>query len=277
MKTAMAAIIKKDFRGVTDNKHLFASLLIVPLVLTIVLPSTFLVMIHFAPDDPDIQRLLDLLPQSMQTKGLEQGLAELVLNFMLPVFFLIIPIMSASIMAASSFVGEKEKRTLETLLYCPLSVRQIFRAKVLASFLLSMMVSFISFCTMMVVLGLEAGILMGMVLIPSISWLVILLLLAPSISLIAVTLIVRRSAKAQSVEESQQSAVFLVIPVILLVVGQSTGLLLVSAWILLAFGCSSKLVWESLPMRRCCNEPKGISLIAETLLIWLPYQVIKKR
>ena len=134
MKTAMAAIIKKDFRGVTDNKHLFASLLIVPLVLTIVLPSTFLVMIHFAPDDPDIQRLLDLLPQSMQTKGLEQGLAELVLNFMLPVFFLIIPIMSASIMAASSFVGEKEKRTLETLLYCPLSVRQIFRAKVLASF-----------------------------------------------------------------------------------------------------------------------------------------------
>ena len=91
MKTAMTAIIKKDFRGVTDNKHLFASLLIVPLVLTIVLPSTFLVMIHFAPDDPDIQRLLDLLPQSMQTKGLEQGLAELVLNFMLPVFFLIIP------------------------------------------------------------------------------------------------------------------------------------------------------------------------------------------
>ena len=240
MKTAMTAIIKKDFRGVTDNKHLFASLLIVPLVLTIVLPSTFLVMIHFAPDDPDIQRLLDLLPQSMQTKGLEQGLAELVLNFMLPVFFLIIPIMSASIMAASSFVGEKEKRTLETLLYCPLSVRQIFRAKVLASFLLSMMVSFISFCTMMVVLELEAGILMGMVLIPSISWLVILLLLAPSISLIAVTLIV-------------QSAVFLVIPVILLVVGQSTGLLLVSAWILLAFGLvCTLLAW--LLLKTCMGK-----------------------
>ena len=85
MKTAMAAIIKKDFRGVTDNKHLFASLLIVPLVLTIVLPSTFLVMIHFAPDDPDIQRLLDLLPQSMQTKGLEQGLAELVRQLWQPV------------------------------------------------------------------------------------------------------------------------------------------------------------------------------------------------
>ena len=30
-------------------------------------------------------------------------------------------------------------------------------------------------------------------------------------------------------------------------------------------------------MRCCCNEPKGISLIAETLLIWLPYQIIEKR
>ena len=253
MKTAMTAIIKKDFRGVTDNKHLFASLLIVPLVLTIVLPSVFLVMIHFAPDDPDIQRLLELLPQSMQTKSLEQGLAELVLNFMLPVFFLIIPIMSASIMAASSFVGEKEKHTLETLLYCPLSVRRIFCAKVLASFLLSMMVSLISFCAMMAVLELESWILVGTLLIPSISWLVILLLLAPSISLIAVTLIVRRSAKAQSVEESQQSAVFLVIPVILMIVGQSTGLLLVSAWILLAFGLiCALLAW--LLLKTCMGK-----------------------
>ena len=37
--------------------------------------------------------------------------------------------MTASIMAASSFVGEKEKRTLETLLYSPLTVGQIFRAR----------------------------------------------------------------------------------------------------------------------------------------------------
>ena len=81
----------------------------------------------------------------------------------------------------------------------------------------------------------------------------ILLLLAPSISLIAVTLIVRRSAKAQSVEESQQSAVFLVIPVILLVVGQSTGLLLVSAWILLAFGLvCTLLAW--LLLKTCMGK-----------------------
>ncbi len=236
MKSAMLAIIKKDFRGVTTNKNLFTALLVVPLVLTIILPSVFVLLIHFAPDDPDIQKLVDLLPQEAQGESFELTVVRLILNFILPAFFLMIPIMTASIMAASSFVGEKERHTLETLLYCPLTVKQIFRSKVLASFLLSMMVSFISFCAMLLVLELEIFFLMGSLLLPGANWLVVLLLVSPAVSLIAITLIVRRSAKAQSVEESQQSAVFLIIPIILLVAGQFTGILLLNIWILLGIG-----------------------------------------
>ncbi len=108
MKTAMISIIKKDIRSVTTNRHLFISLLVVPMVLTIVLPSVFIFLIHFAPEDPDIQKLVELLPQTAQSENLELTVAGLILNFILPVFFLMIPIMAASIMAASSFVGEKE-------------------------------------------------------------------------------------------------------------------------------------------------------------------------
>ena len=242
MNTAIFAIIKKDFRSVTANRRLFASLLIVPLVLTIVLPSVFVFLIHMTPDDPDIQSLLNLLPQASRSSSLELTVTGLIINQILPVFFLIIPIMTASIMAASAFVGEKEKHTLETLLYCPLSVKQIFRAKVMASFLLSMMVSLISFCAMVLVLELETFLLMGRLLRPDVNWLVILLLVSPAISLIAVTLIVRGSAKAQSVEESQQSAVFLIIPVVLLMAGQFTGAMLLNAWILLGLGALCALL-----------------------------------
>ena len=73
-------------------------------------------------------------------------------------------------------------------------------------------------------------------LIPSVSWLVVILLLSPAISLIAITLIVRGSAKAQSVEESQQAAVFLILPVILPIAGQFTGVFLMNVWILLGLG-----------------------------------------
>ena len=232
MKTAMYAIIKKDFRGVASNRRLFSALLIVPLALTIVLPSIFVIAIHFVPDDPDITKLLSLLPEAAQAESLELTLSGMVLNYILPVFFLMIPIMATSIMAASAFVGEKERHTLETLLYCPLTLKQIFQAKVWASFLLSMLVSLISF----MVIEAELFFLMGRLLVPSVSWLVVMLLLSPAISLIAVTLIVRGSAKAQSVEESQQAAVFLIIPLILLIAGQFTGVLLMNVWILLGLG-----------------------------------------
>ena len=64
---------------------------------------------------------------------------------------------------------------------------------------------------------------MANLLLPSVNWVVILCLFSPAISLIAVTLIVRGSAKARSVEESQQSAVFLILPVILFVFGTVGG------------------------------------------------------
>ena len=111
MNGAMTAIIRKDFRAVTTNKHLLTGLLVVPIALTIVMPSIFLFMIHFAPEETDIQKMLEILPPSMRSENPELTAARMVLNFVLPVFFLIIPVMAASIMAASSFVGEKEKHT----------------------------------------------------------------------------------------------------------------------------------------------------------------------
>ena len=148
---------------------------------------------------------------------------------------------------------EKEKHTLETLLYCPMSVKQIFRSKVAASFILSMTVSLISFLAMILVLEFETFFLMGNLLLPSVNWLIILLIVSPAVSLIAVTLIVRVSAKAQSVEESQQSAVFLIIPLILLIAGQFTGVLLLNKWILLGIGAvCALLAW--LLLKKCMGR-----------------------
>ena len=145
--------------------------------------------------------------------------------------------MVASIMAATSFTGEKEKHTLETLLYCPLSLKEIFRAKVLASFILSMLVSLISFAIMLIVLETEMFFIADHLLIPDFNWLIILLLVSPAISMIAITLIVRVSVKSQSVEDAQQRAAFLVLPIVLLIVGQLAGVLLIDLWILLILGC----------------------------------------
>ena len=237
MNARQLAVIKKDIRGVTLNKQVFAVLLIVPLALTIVLPSIFVLVTAFAPDAAsDFQKILDMLPADNVARSQQQRIFGLILNNIMPVFFLMIPIMASSVMAASSFVGEKEKHTLETLLYSPLSLKQMFQAKILAGFSVGMMVSYISFAAMMLVLELEVFLLTGKAILPSSSWLAIMLLIAPAISIIAIAVTVRSSAKAQTIEEAQQRAVFLVFPILALLIGQFTGILLISAGLLWGVG-----------------------------------------
>ena len=237
MNVRQLAVMTKDIRGVTLNKQVFAVLLIVPLALVIVLPSIFVLVTAFAPDAAsDFQKILDMLPADNGARSQQQRIFGLILNNIMPVFFLMIPIMASSVMAASSFVGEKEKHTLETLLYSPLSLKQMFQAKILAGFSVGMMVSYISFAAMMLVLELEVFLLTGEAILPSSSWLAIMLLIAPAISLIAIAVTVRSSAKAQTIEEAQQRAVFLVFPILALLIGQFTGILLISAGLLWGVG-----------------------------------------
>ena len=59
MSSGRFALIKKDIHGITSNKQIFAVLLIVPLVLTIVLPSIFVLVLTQSPDAAsDFQKLL---------------------------------------------------------------------------------------------------------------------------------------------------------------------------------------------------------------------------
>ena len=237
MNVRQLAVMTKDIRSVTLNKQVFAVLLIVPLALTIVLPSIFVLVTAFAPDAAsDFQKILDMLPADNVARSQQQRIFGLILNNIMPVFFLMIPIMASSVMAASSFVGEKEKHTLETLLYSPLSLKQMFQAKILAGFSVGMMVSYISFAAMMLVLELEVFLLTGEAILPSSSWLAIMLLIAPAISIIAIAVTVRGSAKAQTIEEAQQRAVFLVFPILALLIGQFTGILLISVGLLWGVG-----------------------------------------
>ena len=237
MNAQQLALIKKDIRGITSNQPVLMVMLMVPLALSIVLPSIFLFVAVLVPDSAsDFQKLLEMLPVSAGEHNQEQMILGLVLNKIMPAFFLIIPIMASSVMAASSFVGEKEKHTLETLLYSPLSLKQLFQSKILAGFSVGMIVSYISFAAMMLVLEIEMLFLTGNMLLPDFSWLIILLLIAPAVSLVAIAVTVRGSAKAQTMEEAQQRAVFLIFPILALIIGQFTGVILVNSWLLLGLG-----------------------------------------
>jgi len=228
-------IIEKDLRFVKDSRGNLSSIIIVSLIFSVVFPAIFIVSMHLNPDGMgDLEHLFGMFYETMDQTEANIAVLSLVLNNIVPVFFLIIPIIATTTMATSSFIGEKEKRTLETLLYSPLSVSQIFSSKVLASFLLSMFVTVTTFIAYFIVSQGLLYFLFGHFMLPGVNWYLTIFVVAPALSLLAVTVTCKISAKAQTVEEAFQKAGLLAIPIVIIAASQFTGLMMLNAGILLA-------------------------------------------
>ena len=228
------AIIEKDLRFVKETKGNLSSIIIVSLMFGVVFPSLFIALMHFNPEGMDeMEALFGLLPGAMSPSEINQAVLSIILNNIVPMFFLMIPVIATTTMATGSFVGEKEKRTLETLLYSPLSLRKIFSSKVLAALILSMAVTIGTFIIYFVVSQTLIYFMFGNFMLPGINWYITVFVVAPALTLLAVTITSKISAKAQTMEEAFQKAGLITLPIILLAASQFTGLMMLNAWILL--------------------------------------------
>lgn len=232
------ALMGKDWRELVRNKQVVAPLLIIPLLLVVIIPTAVVFLGNNAALTSSItglQGFLDNLPSDIVPEEFttEQTVVYAVVVFFMAPFFLIIPVMVASITASSSFVGEKERRTIEGLLYTPLTDRELVLGKVLGSVIPSVLVAWLSFLIYAVLVNILGAPLLGGLFFPTWTWMIIILALVPVVAFLATTLIVAVSGRSMTMQGAQGSVVLVVVPVIGLVVSQATGLLLFDASIAL--------------------------------------------
>ena len=228
------AVIKKDFHEVWDSKMARSTLLVVPVLMVVIIPIMFLVITCNVPPSQvnGVDKIMNMLPQEAQHFSIQQGTFYVMTNTLFPMFFLMIPLMTSSVAAASSFVGEKERGTLETLVLTPMTLPKIFHAKVLGCILLSAIVTAISFVSFAIVISV-GDIVLGMPFFLNWSWLVCILLFAPAVTVFGVVFMVLVSAKSKSYIEAIQTSGYIVVPLILLFIGQFAGLFSLNALALL--------------------------------------------
>ncbi len=231
------ALVKKDFGEIWNTKLVRATLLAVPICLVVLLPIVFLAMVFLVPMDQlnGADQMQKLIPEHMGYFTLQQSMFYMMTNIVSPMFFLMVPLMTSTVSSANSFVGEKERNTIETLLLCPLKVRQIFKAKVIGCFLLSAISTLISFIAFSIVVGVGDAML-NMPFFFNWNWLALIFVLTPAVTVFGVIFMVLISGKAKSYVEAVQLSGYVVLPLILLFVGQFTGLFQLNAWILLSIG-----------------------------------------
>jgi ABC-2 type transport system permease protein len=235
----VGAVIRKDWLEVVRNKQLLGSLAAVPVAFAVIFPAAIILLGSsgiLTSTISGLQGFLDNLPAGTVPADytIDQTIVYAVIVYFLAPFFLVIPVMTASITASSSFVGEKERRTIEGLLYTPLSNRELVLAKVLGSVIPSVLLTWAAFAVYTVIVNALGWRTMGGVFFPTWTWAVLVVALVPLVGFLATSLVVAVSGRSSTMQGAQGAAMFIVFPILALVVSQATGVLLFDVPVALA-------------------------------------------
>jgi ABC-type Na+ efflux pump permease subunit len=218
-------------------------MVLVPLLLLVVMPLGIGLGARTAGAG-SVNQFLDDVPRGLAAPLLalppHERLTVLLFGYLLAPLFLIVPLMVSSVLAADGFAGEKERKTLESLLHLPLTERELFTAKLLGAFLPALAVSWIGFGLFCIVANTVSWPVMHRVFLPTRLWMVMILWVAPAVAAFGLGVMVRVSARVQTAQAANQLGGAVVLPLIFLAMGQATGLLLVDLAISVTVGA---VVW----------------------------------
>jgi ABC-type Na+ efflux pump permease subunit len=244
------AIARKDLKEVQQNKAAWIPAIVLPLVFAIIMPALFAVLPQLMPVE-DIQRelgdmetLLKNLPPAVRTTfeglKLEQMFVIYMTAFMLAPLFLIMPLMFSSVVGADSFVGERERKTLEALLYSPTTDMELFLGKVLAAVIPAISLSWLTYIVYIIVINVASYGLFHRIWFPLPTWWPLMFWLTPAFALLGISATVMISSRVKTFMEAYQLTGSLVVLVLALVIGQATGVLYLGAGTVMLVGT---LIW----------------------------------
>lgn len=232
---AIFAIVSKDLKVIRRSRGVMIPLIVVPVLICVLLPGLFAALPQFMGDfmaadtQNDMDIWLEQLPLSFQEEFAAytepQRMVILLAVYYFAPMYLILPLMVSSVIAADSLAGEKERKTLEALLYTPTSDRDIFAAKVLSAWVPAVGVAWLGFALYAVVLNGVGWPLFERIFFPNAMWWLLALWVAPALAGAGLGVTVLISARVGTFQEAYQLGGLVVLPVVALMVSQSTGAL----------------------------------------------------
>lgn len=230
-RRCVLVLIRKEWRQALRDTSALVPVVLFPLLFSIILPGAAVGLIaHSASSETRIHGLepfLDLVASvSGAGMGPQQLLVTAVVTYVFAPLILIIPVIVATAGATAAFVGERERGTLEGLLYGSITVRELFLAKTLASVIPAVLLTWASFLGFSVVANAAAWPVMRGIVFPDVTWALAVLVLVPLIAFLVISVIVGVSNRAKSVQSAQGIAVFFILPLVGMIVSQIAGALL---------------------------------------------------
>jgi ABC-2 type transport system permease protein len=249
-KNIILTIAVKDMKAVFSSKKVWVPMIIVALIICIAVPSCIaffgLQFDLIGTSTQEIEKPINAFIKDFPNEEMRNTLAAFptltykfvyfFLTFMMIPFFLMVAIINSMVTSSNSFVGEKERNTLETLLFAPISIKDLFLGKVLASLIPTLGISFAAFIVSFIVVNLITYPYFEVILYFNSTWMILMFWVIPILVLFNIILNVLISAKVKTFQEAQQFGGLLVLPIVGIIISQASGMFFLSPLTLFLIG-----------------------------------------
>ena len=128
---------------------------------------------------------------------------------------IVVPLTISSAVGAQAIVGERERGTGEFLAHSPLTVREIYVGKLIASLVPGFLAALGGFAIYSLIVNWRVGPLFDGWFFPTTGWWVLIFWVMPPFLASAISVVVRVSSRVQSTVAAQQAATLVSLPIIL--------------------------------------------------------------
>ncbi|MFC3931358.1 ABC transporter permease [Streptococcus dentapri] len=231
-------IIRKDFLEMKSDKAIITSILPMSILFSLILPIVILLFGNHMEVITSINGLSAFLKNSNAfpvNENIKNGTTPLYLIFMyffVPIFILL-PVMVSNIIASYSFIGEKENRTLESLLYTPINDASLIIGKSLVAIVPSMLISWFSILIYGVLLDTLGYSVFGTIIFPNLTWIILSFVVIPLIILLSTLIVIVITQRVNSSKSAQSISMIIVLPIVGLLISQSVGAIIMGTRVLL--------------------------------------------
>ncbi|MCG3142655.1 MAG: hypothetical protein HDKAJFGB_04183 [Anaerolineae bacterium] len=225
------AVLRREMQEIVKSRGLLLAIFLPALFLTL-LPLGGIAFLGRALDNvssgdaQDFARLLTMMPE-LKTWSVGEVASYVILEQFLTMF-LMMPLIISLSLASQSVISEKQTKSLEPLLATPIRTSELLLGKGLTAMLPALAATWVAFLIFLLAgrLLIDSPRVYSSLLQP--KWLVAMLALAPLLSLLSVSITVVLSSRVNDARTVQQIGGFVVLPIVILGVAQTVGLLLLN-------------------------------------------------
>lgn len=230
----IGAVLRKESQEILKSRGLMLAIFLPPLVITII-PLIVVVFLGRAiGEDPssarnagDLAQMIQQMPELRSWTVAEATVFIILQQFL--TFFLMMPLIIPMSIAAQSIVGEKQSKSLEPLLATPITTTELLFAKAVAAVIPAVLATWAAFLIFLGVGRLFITSERVFLALLNPKWLIAMVILAPLLSLLSVSIAVIISSRVNDTRAVQQIGGFIVMPIVVLGIAQTTGLILLNA------------------------------------------------